>query len=149
MAQREVNYSMPVRCLMYDGIDFADQMQRKTRSNRGYNILKTSVELVSGLTEEDRLIPVLTVVLYYGDNKNWLKPVHLHDMLNFKTGLREVFELLGVCHDKGKMNKMLNEKSDYYCYLSRERGELISVFLDIPELMEKQELFDNEGGVNV
>ncbi|HAX52420.1 MAG TPA: hypothetical protein DIW07_01425 [Lachnospiraceae bacterium] len=174
-AQREVHYGMPVRSLMYDGVDYSDQMQRKAKYNRGMHSLKTSAELMSGMTEEDRLVPVLTLVLYYGEKKNWIKPADLHDMLdftgrfrpwkkefpnytlhlvsgdsvnteNFKTGLREVFELLKVCHDKVEMNKLLREKNDHYSHLSRERSELLSVFLDIPTLREKPKLFEDEKG---
>ena len=174
-AQREVHYGMPVRCLLYDGVDYADQMQRKGKYNRGTHNLKTSAEFMSGMTQEDRLVPVLTIVLHYGEKKNWIKPMDLHDMLdftgrfmpwkkefpnymlhlvssgtvnpeNFKTGLREVFELLKVCHDKEKMNKILKEKKQHYSHLSRERSELVSVFLDIPVLRERPKLFESEKG---
>lgn len=177
-AQREVHYGMPVRCLMYDGADYSDQIQRRAKRNRNTRNLKSSAEFLSGLTEGDRLIPVLTIVLYCGDKKNWIKPVQLHGMLNFtgnfvswkdkfsnytlnlvssdtvnsknfKTGLREVFELLEVCHDKEKMDRILTENKDHYSHLSRERSELIAVFLDIPALREKPELFESEGGINM
>ena len=132
-AQREIHYGMPVRSLLYDGIDYSDQMQRREKYNKNIHNLKTSAEFMSGMTEKDRLVPVLTLVLYYGEQKNWMKPKDLHDMLdftdklmpwkkefpnyalhlvssdtvdarNFKTGLREVFELLKVCHDRKLLN---------------------------------------------
>ncbi|WP_333813931.1 hypothetical protein [Muricomes intestini] len=41
---------------------------------------------------------------------------------------------------------MLKEKKQHYSHLSRERSELISVFLDIPILRERPKLFESEKG---
>jgi len=70
------------------------------------------------------------------------------DARNFKTGLREVFELLKVCHDRKLLNKVLKENKNHYSHLSRERTELVSIFLDIPVLREKQNEGE-EGAVNM
>lgn len=174
-AQREVHYGMPVRGMMYDGMDYSVQIKKIKKYNKQSNNLKSSSEYISGLSEADHLIPVLTIVFYYGEGRIWDKPTSLHDMLkfpdvllpwkqrfsdyslnlvssanvnygNFRTGLREVFELLGVAHDKESLEKLLTEKKEYYSSLPKERSKLIAVFLEIPMLKESPELFMGQGG---
>lgn len=69
--QEEVHYAMPVRNMVYDGLAYTDQIQRlwkkrveekKTKSNKKM----TSAEFLSKFTKKDRLIPVITLVFYYG-----------------------------------------------------------------------------------
>ena len=43
----------------------------------------TSAEFLSGLRKGDKLIPIITLVVYLGD-KEWDGPKSLHDMLDFK-----------------------------------------------------------------
>lgn len=178
-AQREVDYGMPVRRMTYDGADYIAQMKRKKKWNRRNHKLKTSAELVSGLIETDRLLPILSIVFYYGSKDTWKRPVGLHDILelpedylpwkdrfteydlnlvssdtvdprNFRTGLREVFELLSVVWSTKETEKLLARKRKYYSNLPRESIELISVFLDIPSLRENQTQYRNEnGGINM
>ncbi|MBO6154267.1 MAG: Rpn family recombination-promoting nuclease/putative transposase, partial [Lachnospiraceae bacterium] len=44
----------------------------------------TSEEFLSGLRKGDKLIPIITAVVYFGDTP-WDGPRSLHDMLNFKN----------------------------------------------------------------
>lgn len=69
--QEEVHYAMPVRNMVYDGLAYTDQIQRlwkkrveekKNKSNKKM----TSAEFLSKFTKKDRLIPVITLVFYYG-----------------------------------------------------------------------------------
>lgn len=178
-AQREVHYGMPVRGMLYDGMDYSDQVKKIQKYNKQSNNLKSSSEYISGLKEADHLIPVLTIVFYYGEGRSWDKPTSLHDMLrfpdellpwkqrfsdyslnlvssvnvyygNFRTGLREVFELLGAAHDKESLEKLLTEKKEYYSNLPKERSDLVAVFLEIPMLKESPQLYKGQdGGINM
>lgn len=175
--QRLVHYGMPVRNMLYDAMDYTKQIQVLNHQNKRIKNQKTSAEYLSGLSSTDRLKPVLTIVFYYGEN--WMGPVCLHDLLDFpeellpwkayfpnyplnlvssanvdchrfKTGLREVFELLKVSGSEAELEHLLETKKDYYSSLAEERSDLISVFLDIPLLKEKKGFYkDKKGGVNV
>lgn len=171
---REVHYGMPVRNMMYDAIDYMKQMQQLEKENRENKELKGKAEFLSGLKREDRLLPAFTMVFYYGERQMWDGPMCLHDMLkfpavlepwkeylpdyplnlvyshnvqpeNFRTGLREVFELLRVANDKKVMGKFLLENKKKYENLDWEKGELISDFLNIP-LIKAQKNSAKKGG---
>lgn len=89
--QEEVHYAMPVRNMVYDGLAYTDQIQRlwkkrveetssegsseknQTGADRKGNSRNsrmdkklTSAEFLSKFTKEDSLIPVITLVFYYG-----------------------------------------------------------------------------------
>lgn len=177
--QREVHYGMPLRVMLYDAMDYLEQIKELEKEHNKYKDWSDSKEFLSGMKKEDRLTPVITLVLFYGQDQEWDGPRCLHDMLNipeeykkwkeylpdyplhlvssktvngehFQTGLREVFELLGVAADEDKMKQLLEEKKEHYSNLDREKSDLIATFLNIPTLKEKkQEYHTKEGGVNM
>lgn len=177
--QRAVHYGMPVRNMMYDAISYTKEAKALELKNRKEGSLKAGKEFLSGLKKEDRLSPLLTLVFYYGEDQAWDGPVSLHDMLlipkelelwkkyipdykinlvssrtvekeNFHTGLKEVFELLGVFSDREKLEKLLREKEEHYKNLDEETSRLVGKFLDIPVLKENQEKYrDERGKVNM
>lgn len=176
-AQREIHFGMPVRVMTYDAMDYSDQMQHLAIQNRKYKKLKGSAEFLSGLRREDKLLPVFTIVFFYGDY-DWLKPMFLYDVApiprdfiqckneftdykmkliscetvepgNFQTGLREVFELLSAAQDKEKWKHLMAAKRNYYTSLSREKKDLVAVFLDISPLRFQPERYKNGGGYDM
>ena len=62
---------------------------------------------------------------------------------HFKTGLREVFELLPLLKDKEGMKKFLAVKKEEFMHLDAKKGWLVSRFLSVPAL---KELKENEKG---
>ena len=81
-AQSEVHYAMPVRNMVYDALNYAMQIKEQTIRNRENRNYSNSKEFLSGLTKTDRLIPVITIVVFFGNGK-WDGPVSLHQMLDF------------------------------------------------------------------
>ena len=88
--QTDIHYAMPVRNLMYDAINYASQVAEIASSRRKANnerlvtenkklIYKSNEEFLSGFGENDKLIPVITITLYWGD-KPWAAPRKLSDM---------------------------------------------------------------------
>ena len=73
-AQTSTHYGMPVKNLGYDVTDYISQVRMFTKDNRGNKAYTTSAEFISGMRAEDKLTPVFTVVLYYGENK-WDGPL--------------------------------------------------------------------------
>ncbi len=90
--QAEVHYAMPVRGMLYDSLGYTDQisMIRKEHKEKGDKLV--GGEFLSGITKDDKLTPIVSLVMYYGANE-WDASEDIHGMLNFgKT--EETRELL-------------------------------------------------------
>ena len=92
--QSEIHYAMPVKNMLYDSMEYASQVDKISREHRrhmnagknhGKNFLQkiSSGEFLSGFYKEDRLIPVITLVLYFGPDK-WDGPVGIHDIMDIR-----------------------------------------------------------------
>ena len=81
--QSEIHYAMPVKNGQYDMVNYAAQVENIAAKNRDEGNLKSGGEYLSGLKKTDKLIPVVTIVIYTG-SKPWDGPLSLHDMLDFK-----------------------------------------------------------------
>ncbi len=99
--QDKVHYGMPVKDGLYDMLGYSDQIDKIRRSYKKSSrknesggviaaddgVLKiklTSEEFLSGLRKDDKLIPIITAVVYLG-GKPWDGPRSLHEMLDFKN----------------------------------------------------------------
>ena len=97
--QDKVHYGMPVKDGLYDMLGYSKQIEEIRRSYRKQReenageitaedgVLKiklTSEEFLSGLRKGDKLIPIITAVVYWGDTP-WDGPRSLHDMLDFRN----------------------------------------------------------------
>ncbi len=85
-AQSKVHYAMPVRSLMYDAMHLSKQvtekarMHRKQRKSKGKELEEiSSEEYLSGFYKTDKIIPVLTLVVYLGTDA-WDGPRSLREM---------------------------------------------------------------------
>ena len=127
---------------------------RKKRRRRQLLRLRGD-EYLSGFRKEDRLIPVVTLVIYYGLNE-WDAPLSIHDMLlvkdkrllhyipdyrtnlitpknisdedidKFESGFGELMLFIKYSQDKQKLQKLLDENSQFH-YLDRDTANLINV----------------------
>ena len=77
--QREEHYAMPVRTMIYDALNYMEQLQELETVHKDKGELKDSKEFLSGITKEDRIVPVISVVLYLGDD--WDGNRCLYDMM--------------------------------------------------------------------
>ena len=81
---------MPVKNGQYDMMNYAAQVEKKAVENRVDKNLKPGAEYLSGLRKGDKLIPVITAVIYTG-SKPWDGPLSLHDMLDFADETQKAF----------------------------------------------------------
>ena len=88
--QSEVHYAMPVKDGLYDMMNYAAQVEKKEQENKAAKNLKPGAEYLSGLRRGDKLIPVITIVIYTG-SEPWDGPLSLHDMLDFKDEVQKAF----------------------------------------------------------
>ena len=92
--QSEVHYAGPVKDMVYDSVNYVDQVNEYKRKYRkkdeaeisfepdGVKIRMSRAEFLSGLKKGDKLKPVVTLMVYLGTGE-WDGPRSLHDMLYF------------------------------------------------------------------
>ena len=80
--QSEVSYVMVVRNMLYDAIGYDEQIRNARKSYKKKKGL-TNAERLSGFKKTDKLIPVITIVIYFG-SKDWDAPRSLKEMLDVK-----------------------------------------------------------------
>ena len=69
--QSEVDYTMPFRVIGYDLDRYEQQLRIRRQEHRERKDLKAE-EYLSGISRDDRFLPVVTLVLYFG--KHWDGP---------------------------------------------------------------------------
>lgn len=115
--QDKIHYAMAVKNMLYDALQYAKQVEEAKRSYRnGLNkkrIKLNSEEFLSGLKKADRLMSVITLVVYFGD-KDWDGAKSIHEMLsvdddellsyvpNYKINLIEPAKISDEDYDKFK-----------------------------------------------
>ena len=136
--QEHIHYAMPMRIMGYDYSCYKKQYDsnaKKYKTARGLS----EDEYLSRMKKDDKFVPVITVVIYYGE-KTWDGPKKLHDMLdipkeivkyvnNYKMLLvearennlilhnmnnQDLFNLLGILLDKERPSKETREKAIEY-----------------------------------
>ena len=100
--QGEIHYGMPVKDALYDAIGYAKQIEESKRSykkngnedscaedaklsveNDTIKIKLSGGEFLYGFHRDDKLIPIITAVVYLGD-KPWDGPKSLFEMMDVK-----------------------------------------------------------------
>lgn len=175
-AQSEVHHAMPVRNMVYDALQYAAQVEETARAHRKARKDGDTEELekkpdaseyLSGFYREDRLIPVITLVMYFAPGE-WDGPMSLHEMLavqdpeilsfvsdyklnliapgqmsdaeidQFSTSLREVMLFIKYSKDKAKLHEMV-QKDDRFKNMDRKAATVISTVTGIEFEMDEEE----------
>lgn len=80
--QSEVHYAMTVKCMLYDVLKYVEQVEQIGTKNRAQKRCVNSAEFLSGLRKDDKLIPIVTIVVLWND-AGWDGARSLHDLLDF------------------------------------------------------------------
>ena len=154
--QGAIHYAMPVKNMLYDAMQFARQVTKAAKSHRQEKEHKpTSDEFLSGFYKTDRLIPVVTLVIYWGPDR-WDGPLTLKEMYaaaddavmqyvpdykinliapeqmsddeikEFQTSLKEVMLYIKYSKDKNKLQKV-TQADESFQNLDRQAAEVINV----------------------
>ncbi|MDO4261886.1 MAG: Rpn family recombination-promoting nuclease/putative transposase [Eubacteriales bacterium] len=108
-SQKAVSYAMPLRTLLYDGMGYLKEYQEITRSRKAEKGKRTQGEFLSGMRKEDRLHPIISIVVYYSEAA-WDGPMSLKDMI---VEMPEAIEKIFADY---KMNLVQVRKSDQYTF---------------------------------
>ncbi len=164
--QAKIHYAMCVRNMFMDAMNYAAQVEKIAKTNRNFRNYETEDEFLSGMTKIDKLKPVVTLVVYWGEEK-WDAARSLHEMLDgneeilqyvadyklnliipdeiddfdkFQTNIGKIFKLMTCRSDKKKFVEVL-ENEDVFYGLDNVEKELIrlTTSFKIPERIEKGE----------
>ena len=155
--QSEIHYAMPVKNMLYDALEYANQVNKTTKTHKKTKDKSSSnAEYLSGFYKTDRLVPVITLVIYFGAD-NWDAPKCIFDMFsesidnkilafteNYKinlispnemsdneidklqTSLREVMKYIKYSKDKKKINDIV-QSDERFSKLERSAFNVINI----------------------
>ena len=169
--QSEIHYAMPVKSMIYDAMEYAGQVDetnkkhRKERTNSTYGKSISPGEFLSGFYKDDVLVPVVTLVVYFGADK-WDAPRSIHEMFDeknervlkyvpdytinlivpaemtdneinrFKTDFREVMLYIKYSKDKKHLNEIVSE-DERFKKMDLKTARVISKITGIKYKVEK------------
>ena len=76
-AQQHIHYAMPLRHMLYDGMGYLKEYRSLPAKTGKFQI---SDEFLSKMKKEDKLHPIITLTVYYGETP-WDGPLNLRDMM--------------------------------------------------------------------
>lgn len=154
--QTDISYAMPARNMLYDSLEYSRQIEKTAaehKKSKDYSG-RTTGEYLSGFYETDRLVPVITLVVYFGE-KEWTAPRSIHDMLSdcddkilsyvenyhihlivpaelsdedfdkFQTDLREVLKYINCSSDADRLSDLLNN-DEKFTHMDRTAAMLLN-----------------------
>ena len=144
--QTEIHYAMPVRNIIYDALQYGKQVAdiaAKHRAGDGDAKGHSRGEYLSGFYKEDKLTPVITLVLHFGANE-WDGPLSLHEMMavqdpallhfvqDYQLHLIDPARL--SAEDLGRFSSSLREVIGYIKY-SKDKERLSEFLTDNPRML--------------
>ena len=168
--QAYVDYHMILRNMLSESISYQKQWkQKKAAHERAHDLKAGTDEFLSGMVKDEKFIPVITLVVYYGTEHPWNGARCLHDLLEleegmkkfvtnyrlnlydchehdtfdeYHTGLRQLFEVVRYGKDKDKLQRIMQENKDAYSRMDSDTGELLEVVAKI-KVGEEYEIMEN------
>lgn len=137
--QTNIHYAMPVRNGIYDFLQYGKQVSDiATRHRKQKDKAGSNAEFLSGFYRTDKIVPVVTLVVYFGSDE-WDGPIKLTDMMEmlsptlmeyvqdykihliqpygisdkelqkFQSSLREVLGCIKYSNDKEKLSAFMKD----------------------------------------
>ena len=117
--QGKIHYAMPLRHMIGDSLIYLKEYQGIAAKNRKEKGFKSSDEFLSALKKTDRLHPVITLCVYYGEEE-WDGPHNLLEMLEIPEDLESLVS-------DYKMNLIQVKKSEQFSF----KNEDVNIVFDI------------------
>ena len=126
-SQKNIHYAMPLRTMLYDALGYLREYQDITRQRKNEKP-STQEEFLSKMRKEDRLHPIITIVIYYGETK-WDGPCSLSDMMiEMPDEIKDIFV-------DYRMNLLQVRDSSQYIF---QNEDVQTVFEISREIFEEQ-----------
>ncbi len=71
-----------IRNMLVEALEYDRQWQENKKEHKKNKDLESGNEYLSGMKKTDKFIPVVTLVVYYGEEK-WDASASLHELLDF------------------------------------------------------------------
>lgn len=183
--QAEIHYAMPVKNNLYEALEYAGQVEeaaklhRKAMKKRKGELpadegrkTPSSGEFLSGFWKEDRLIPSVTVTIFFGPEE-WDGPLSLFDMMDisdpallacmdnyhvrliapaqmaddeimkFQSSLREVMLFIKYSKDRENLSRILQVNEKRFREVERRAADVIEAITNSGiKYDEKEEAVD-------
>ncbi len=153
-AQTHIDYGMPIRTFLYDALQYDSQARKIKRVHIDDGDEHSRDEFVSGLYKDDGILPVITVVIYFGA-KPWdgatslralynckykelldlapdytmhlIEPARMtdEDFEKFSTSMGKVLKFMKLSRDKYGMQELM-ETDDAYKSMERKAVRVLS-----------------------
>lgn len=166
--QSEVHYAMPVKDMVYDALEYASQVDETARKHRREGRKGTAGEYLSGFYKDDILLPVVTLVIYFGADE-WDGPRSLREMFkitdekllsmvpdykinlivpaemtdedfeHFTTDLREVLLFLKYLRDEKKLQEIIENNPGFH-EMETKTVMMLKEITNVDERKEKQNM---------
>ncbi|MDE6619848.1 MAG: Rpn family recombination-promoting nuclease/putative transposase [Lachnospiraceae bacterium] len=153
----KIHYAAPVKSCLYDAIQLAHQVKVTASSHRKSKIddkKPSGDEFLSGFWKGDRLLPVVTIIVYFGAEE-WDGPLSLHEMYSdcsaeilkytmdyrinliapnelsdseidaFQSNMREIMRYIKYSKDKKKLSSVIRTEPRFKC-VERDAAEIIN-----------------------
>ena len=154
--QNDTHYAMVVRNMIYDALNYSSQVEMVAKRHRKNKDL-TNSEFLSGFAKGDKLVPVITLTIYWNTGKwdgarslhemldvndedvlkyvsdyklNLIVPEEIEDFDKFKTELGPLLEFINAADNGKKLERALNNKAQHWDNLSAEAIDLLNICLD-------------------
>lgn len=161
-SQTEIHYCMPLRNLLYDTLNYENQRLEIYRKHKRDRDLRDA-EYLSGFSRSDRLFPVFTLVLYYGEKEwdgartlmelldipdelvpfqnklldyklNILDIRRIENLTDYTDELRALFGFLKYEKDKNALKTYIEHNHQIFSHVSVETARAISVLADVNKI---------------
>lgn len=156
--QNYVDYQMVFRNMLSESIGYRRQWKRRKRAHREAKDLKNRDEYLSGMKKGEKFAPIITLVVFFGTDGAWdgakclydlleiddelkeyvsnyrlnLYDCHEHDTFEeYKTGLRQVFEIVRYAEDKEKLQEIIEENREMYSRIDSETRDMLEVVANV------------------
>lgn len=165
--QQKVNYTMPVRSMLYDSLGYVDQIKETIHSSEDKP--KNSAEFLSGFKKDDRIEPIITVVLYYGLEEwdgstdlygmmevndylkdsstfreyvpnykiNLIDVEHMDNLEKLHTDLQMMFGVLQYRSNTEKLKEYIKEHKEYFSTMPKDDYRALREFLQSKTILKK------------
>ena len=134
--QSDVHYAMPVKNLIYDALNYGQQISKKTKELRKEGKLKKA-EFLSGIRKNEKLKPVITLTIYWGADE-WDAPRCLKGMLEDVDK-----SVLHFVNDY-KLNLIVPKEIDDFSKFVTDFGKAMKYIASSQDKQKMQEAAQNE-----
>ena len=174
--QTNVDYSMPLRVLAYDTLEYLKQARNIEREHRRKKDV-SGKEFLSMFTRDDRLIPTITIIFYTGEEA-WdgvsnldglfedveelelllpymvrapLNVLHLYNVKNterYRSSLKKIFDLMPYIKNGEALQDYMDTHEEEYSAIDSAASRVLASLLDL-DLPVQSGNEEKEDGTNM